>query len=75
MTASDLADDADIEALAKFFSESDAAAVAPYALVRRGKIKCFFDNPTAAAESGARAYSDRAFSVIDIRARRIVRRP
>lgn len=74
MTASDHADDADIEALTKFLSESDAAAVAPYALVRRGRIKCFFDNPTTAAESGSRAYSDRAFSVIDVRARRVVRR-
>jgi hypothetical protein len=74
MTASDLADDADLEALTKFFSESDASAVAPYALVRRGKIKCFFDSPATASESGARAYGDRNFSVIDIRARRAVRR-
>jgi hypothetical protein len=74
MTASEHADSADIEALAKFLSESDGAAVAPYALVRRGRIKCFFDNPTTATESGIQAYADRAFTVIDVRARRVVRR-
>ena len=74
MTASEPADRADIEALAKFLSESDATAVAPYALVRRGRIKCFFDSPATATESGIQAYADRAFTVIDIRAQRVVRR-
>ncbi|MGK9166567.1 hypothetical protein KXR53_09740 [Inquilinus limosus] len=74
MTASDHADSADIEALAKFLSESGSSSVAPYALVRHGKVMCFFDSPATATESGTRAYADRAFSVIDIRARRIVRR-
>lgn len=74
MTATEHADSADIEALAKFLSESDGTAVAAYALVRRGRIKCFFDNPTTATESGIQAYADRAFTVIDVRARQVVRR-
>jgi len=74
MTASEPADSADIEALAKFLSESGSSAVAPFALVRRGKVMCFFDNPSTATESGIQAYADRAFTVIDIRAQRVVRR-
>ena len=64
----------DVEALTKFLSEFSSASLAPYALVRRGKVMCFFGDAETATESGSRAYSDQAFSVIDVRARRTVRR-
>jgi len=74
MTASEHADSADIEALAKFLSESGSSAVAPFALVRRGKVMCFFSDAATATESGTRAYADQAFSVFDIHTRSAVRR-
>lgn len=66
--------DADTAALMKFLSEFGSATHAPYALVRRGKVMCFFGDEVTAMESGSRAYGDQAFSVIDVRARRLVRR-
>jgi hypothetical protein len=74
MTAQDHPDSRDTEALAKFFLDISPDSVAPYALVRRGKVMCFFGDADVAADSGSQAYPDRAFSVIDVRARRVVRR-
>jgi hypothetical protein len=66
---------ADAEALSKFLSDFGSTAVAPYALVRRGKVMCFFSDAATATESGTRAYADQAFSVFDIHTRNAVRRP
>lgn len=74
MTVQDQLDGPDSEALIKFFRNVSQTSVAPYALVRQGKVMCFFGDADTAADSGSHAYPDRAFSIIDIRARKVIHR-
>jgi hypothetical protein len=65
---------ADVAALARFLAEFGANPPSQYAFIRRGKVMCFYADAGVALEAGSRSFPDQEFSVVDVRARKVILR-